>query len=527
MFRNLFVALLSLLPSALFAQSPLKVSFGQSGKLSYAPDQFNEVVDIVVTNGDSLFVLAYCGHPDTMYFNTDITITKMDALGNMDPSFGQGGTVRYDFDGMNYSTANELLLCNDGRILVLGSGYSFANLDYNPMCVMMLTPSGQPDSSFGINGTVKIEFYGSHEIAAAITTDINGNALIAGASIDTLDNSNVPVAARLSGYQYADSSFGGTGKLALSFATGLQSLKGNGLHISGGTAFDVLSLNDGSLLVGGSYAADCFVAKLLPDGTLDTSFSNDGYIFFQTEEQYNNMIDKMAALPDGTVLLFISTDKAYDRDYYIGRLDPASSSISGIEYVDYSSYEDILSDVALTPQGSIVAAGRCIKPANAQVPAYRSDYFSITVFHDPQQLSAQQKILIQYDPLYQSGASAVAVQLDGTIVCAGFTYTPLGGQSDIVLMAIDPGYYLDVIDLAGTDDVTDPFPNPAHSSIHLSHVCPGSPVILTNVLGKEVHTMVAYAEQIDISLESLAPGIYFIRSKDMASNTRVIRLTKE
>jgi len=422
---------------------------------------------------------------------------------------------------MDFSTASELLLCSDGKIIVMGAGYSFSDPTYNPVCLAMLTSSGQPDLSFGTNGTVKIGFYGKHEMAAAITLDNNSNAIITGASTDTSDSENVPVIGRFSNFSDADSSFGGTGKLVIDLAAGLQSLRS--AHLAGGVAFDVLLLSDGALLVCGSFAADGFVAKLLPGGSLDTSFSNDGFVLFQAEQQYNNVINKMIGLPDGAILLGITSDKNYDRDFYIAKLDASSGNISGVEFVDNSGYEDMLSDIVLTPQGAAVMAGRCIKPANALTPGYRSDYFSITVCHDAELLSLQNKILVQYDPLYQSGANAVAAQSDGTIICAGFTNTAVASETKIALVAIDPSYYLSVNDLAKEDNSI-AYPNPASDWVTIIAE-KGAILTLSNSLGEIILSMIAEENETIISLENISQGVYFlsIEKDDLKKTVKVVR----
>ena len=506
MIRVFVAAAFILLGTLVQAQSILRLSFGQAGKMSLAVDSVEEAVDVAVLSGDSLLILAQCGHGDTSSFDMDAALIKTDRDGNIDASFGQGGIVKFDFEGMDHSTPRQVMKMNDGSIIVLGEGYAFANPYYVPVCMTRIHPNGQIDVSFGNNGTVETAFWGYRDIARAFTTDAVGNFLIAAASFDSLADHLNPAAARLDAAGIPDPSFGATGKLVLDFVGGFQDVRM--AHLAEGQAYDVMPLPDGTLLVAGSFTGFCFVVKLLPDGTRDSTFNNEGTLFFQFDPMYNNRVCKMVMLPGSTLMIGVMVDKTYDRDYYMQRIDPYSGAMLASDYIDYSAHEDMLYDMVLTPTGELAAAGRCIKPQNALTQGYRSDYFSVTVIPDPLQLSAQQKILVAFDNPYQGGGNAVAVQSDGSIICAGFT--EITGGSDIAVIAIDPGYYLSVDEINAPDGAAI-YPNPAreHITAEIKNM-KGAVVRMHDSNGKLVKELPMHTDSSSIPVNDLAPGVYSV-----------------
>ncbi|TND06961.1 MAG: hypothetical protein FD123_3425 [Bacteroidetes bacterium] len=518
------------------AQPLLKQNFGQGGKLQLQIDDYTEAVDLQLAGGDSLLLLAYCGHSDTLYYDMDVALVMLDPSGNPVPSFGQNGTTRFDFGGMDYSTAREVRRCAGGDWLVLGTGYAMSNTDYAPFCITRLHSNGTIDSSFGNSGTAYVSFYGGLEFPGALKTDSAGRILLAGGSYDTIGNHNVPVAGRFFADAQADSSFGGTGKQVIDFTLGLQALRiipennTEPQHLTGGEVYDLLSLPGGGMLVAGSYGPDCFVAKFKENGELDSNFHFTGYHVFQIEALYNNRAEKALLLPDGSVLLGIAVDKSTDRDYHFVRISPVNGAVLGSEYADFSSNEDRLSDLALTPAGAVVAAGRSMTPAHAILPGYRSDWFTVNVIGDYQQLAQQQKFMIAFDSLYQSGASALAVQSDGTIVCAGFVFTAVPGRTDAALLALDASALGGESEIsAGSKYRLQVFPNPFEHTVDVALPASGekSRITVSDIAGKIIFETDAEGENNHrVDLRNFPAGIYLCRVTGATHPAQAVKIIK-
>lgn len=532
MMRCLFLALL-LSSQILQAQFPLKQSFGQGGKLRLQPDDYNEVADVQAVGQDSLLVLMYAGHSGSQFYDMDVVLAALDGNGNLLSGFGQNGMLRFDFEGMDYSTARRLQRDNAGNWLVLGSGYALGNPGYAPFCIKKIHQDGITDSSFGVNGTARIAFYGGNEFPGVLKNDSSGRILLAGGSYDTIGGHNVPVAGRFWANGVPDSTFGGTGKEVIDFTFGMQPLRIDPhldlQHLTGGEIYDLVPLAAGDMLVAGSYGNSAFVARLNTNGQPDSAFHNIGYTVFQVEQLYNNRVEGLLLLPDSTVLMAVAVDKTTDRDFHLVRISAADGSVLGSEYVDFNGSEDWFSCFALAPSGMVYVAGRSMTTVHAQQPAYRSDWFSLVTIPDFTNLSLQYKQLAAFDPGFQSGASALTVLGDGNLACAGFVHTAQPGKTDGAVFVVDASMLMGLPETAGSLDSLSVFPVPFTTEITIGlpeasstasvFVCDGSGRLL-------------YAESIKggknrLNLgDAIAPGLYQIIVEEKGKVYPVTRVVK-
>src|ERR1044072_8014849 len=79
------------------------------------------------------------------------------ATGNLDPTFGTGGTVRTDFAG-NIDQANALVVQSNGQIIAAGSSFSNSNT-VEDFLVARYNANGSLDKRFGKNGKITTDFF--------------------------------------------------------------------------------------------------------------------------------------------------------------------------------------------------------------------------------------------------------------------------------------------------------------------------------------------------------------------------------
>lgn len=86
-------------------------------------------------------------------FDYDYLAVGLDASGNLDPSFGQQGKIKWDLNGQGVTEGcyNSILL-SDGRLLLTGNHGSGDTVYF---AMAMLTPNGQADQSFHSGGYFK------------------------------------------------------------------------------------------------------------------------------------------------------------------------------------------------------------------------------------------------------------------------------------------------------------------------------------------------------------------------------------
>lgn len=173
---------------------------------------------------------------------------------------------------------------------------------------------------------------------------------------------------------------------------------------------------DGKIVLAGQALGVGFsaaVARLNPDGSLDPSFGTDGKV---TVPLRFGGATAVAVQPDGKIVLAgSSASLGGQSDFAAVRLTPTGApdltfGTSGMATVDFGSM-DLVSDIALRPDGRIVLAGFIALSsfAAAQLTADGS--------LDPT-FGTGGKAVTRFDPVYGE-ASAMALQPDGKVVLAG------------------------------------------------------------------------------------------------------------
>jgi len=195
------------------------------------------------------------------------------APGDLDPTFSGHGWVR-TYDVLGYSRqyfpkgAEHIAIQPDGKIIGVseiqsgGSDYYFG--------VFRWTPNGDLDRSFGAGGWVTTEL-GPFAIAHAVALQRDGKIVVAGEAVCDLAGCFGLVRYNRDGS--LDRSFGNDGIVLTKFPP-----------LNGAIAFDVAVQPDGKIVAvgkryrGGDAQNDDLwaLARYLPNGRLDTSFSGDG-----------------------------------------------------------------------------------------------------------------------------------------------------------------------------------------------------------------------------------------------------------
>jgi uncharacterized delta-60 repeat protein len=204
---------------------------------------------------DSAGRILLAGHRDYKF-----AVTRLNADGSLDTSFGVGGLAAVDLGGRAYGVAIDAL----GRIVVVGSAGGIA--------AIRLNASGTLDDSFGTGGVVIIPA-GDAGYANAVVLDDNEDIVVAGSVGNWWDKTYV-AAIRLSGVDGTlDASFGVDGQATVDF--------GGSQGYAAGLAFDssgrIVLAGKATLPSGGEQETHAFaVARLSTGGALDGDFGDGG-----------------------------------------------------------------------------------------------------------------------------------------------------------------------------------------------------------------------------------------------------------
>jgi uncharacterized delta-60 repeat protein len=188
---------------------------------------------------------------------------------------------------------------------------------------------------------------------------------------------------------------------------------------------DVAVQGDGKVVIVGELRTggdvDIAVVRLNTDGSMDASFSNDG--FFQISRPSNTETASAVAIQaDGKIVVTGSTTRP-DRDFFVARLTTGGSldtsfSSDGITFVvfdlDPTDRDDTAFDVAIRSNGKIVLVGRAEDGAtdlDFAMAVLNSDGSLDTTFDTDGELTAGVGS--------GDGHAAVAALADGTMLVAG------------------------------------------------------------------------------------------------------------
>ncbi len=194
--------------------------------------------------------------------------------------------------------------------------------------------------------------------------------------------------------------------------------------------------SDGKILIGGSFfisgtSNDLAVARLNPNGTLDTTFDGDGQLIVSvlSGTEFEEFRD-IGVAPDGKIVLTdrISNDYALIRLNTNGSLDTTFSG-DGILTIDIGGTTNQASDSTIQPDGKIITIGLAISATpgiNGFGVVRVNTNGTLDTTFDGDGIT-----VITFTPTTISRPTSVAVQADGRIVVAGQSLSVSSGRSEI------------------------------------------------------------------------------------------------
>ncbi|MET8765372.1 hypothetical protein [Streptomyces sp. NPDC004658] len=194
----------------------------------------------------------------------DIVVARYDSEGDPDPTFSDDGRLTTHFSGGDFSSAHDVALQSDGRIVVAG-GVGLGNPGYRPaFALVRYNPNGSLDTGFDGDGKRVVSFSGEAQ-AYGLVLIPGGDMAVAGYVTPSSGVSSRFALARLNADGSLDTGFDGDGKVTTAFAGSAR-------------AHDVALQSDGKLVAAGSRGGDWALARYDTNGSLDTGFDGDGKV---------------------------------------------------------------------------------------------------------------------------------------------------------------------------------------------------------------------------------------------------------
>jgi uncharacterized delta-60 repeat protein len=230
------------------------------------PFRSDTVFDIAIQSNGKILAAGYNYIPASDI--QDFAVTRYSPTnGALDPTFSGDGKLITNFGGAD--VAYNVAVQSDGKIVVsgevCGAPFSVGGCD---VAVARYNPGGSPDTSFSGDGRVVQDFGGDDNGSiGGLAIDGNGRIVVAGYMWNGADYDFAVY--RFLSNGNLDTTFSGDGLLKTNFGAGRPDIA------------TVLAIQpDGKIIVAGhrynGSNYDFAVARLKPNGVLDTTFSGDG-----------------------------------------------------------------------------------------------------------------------------------------------------------------------------------------------------------------------------------------------------------
>jgi uncharacterized delta-60 repeat protein len=321
----------------------LDSGFGNNGTTSIPVGTGDDYARALVVQSDQKMLIGGQSVVGTLY---DFTFVRLLANGDLDPTFGQGGTVTVPV-GDEDDDLQALAILPDGKILATGLAYH--NNEWK-FALLRLKSNGDLDNTFGTNGKVLTSFTSTGAFARGLVVQSDGKIVVAGES-----NNNFAVARYLANGTL-DNTFGQNGQATFDFG-GIDRCKALALQ------------NDGKLLLVGSQRGtapgstfDFAVVRLLTNGTLDPDFGIGGL----AAADFNNSDDEAFAIVvqnDGKIVLggehtpTTNSNAALVRFNANGTVDSGFGTNGRVVTAIHNDEQDGFYSLVLQSSGRIVAGG--------------------------------------------------------------------------------------------------------------------------------------------------------------------------
>ena len=212
---------------------------------------------------------------------------------NLDGGFGEHGIVTTDLQAEKDDLAYAIVVQSDGKIVLAGTSGTSA---LTQTALVRYTADGKVDTSFGADG-LALSTKSVTSSAYALALQADGKLVSGGWTANSSGNSDL-LATRHTAAGTLDTSFGAEGH----GVTGLNTAFGNAMA----------QQTDGKLLLAGRdtnlFTPDTLVARFHANGTLDHSWGESGLARLDWGSEYDDA-KAIAVLGDGKVLVAGKTDK--------------------------------------------------------------------------------------------------------------------------------------------------------------------------------------------------------------------------
>ena len=386
--------------------------------------------DSVIASDGKLVLAGSC----TISSQWQFCLARFNADGSTDTSLNGGGSgIARTRIGTAQSYGWASVEQPDRKIVM--AGFCQDTGDSVQFCLARYLPNGTPDTSFGAAGTIRADITPGDDSAMAVAIQRDGKIVATGTCGPAASSDFC--AARFHPNGAIDTSFGIGGKMSTSMADGADAVRAMTIQPNGSILMAGFCQ---SLSSGTGY--DFCMARLLPNGQLDTTFNSTGKVITNIASGFD-YANAMLLQPDGKIVLLGGCYVvSFNYDFCMARYNSNGSldqNFGGAGRVSYAigALDDTAVSAALQPDGKIVAAGFCFNGANND--------FCLARFQANAELDTQFGFSGRAYLAVGPGSDiihGVAIQKDGKIVVGGECES--GTNVDFCVARLNPDGTLDL-----------------------------------------------------------------------------------
>lgn len=324
------------------AATQLDTTFGKDG---FALQDFgigdDEVFSLAVQSDGKIVAAGYS-------FNgavKNLAVARFLEDGTKDVDFSNDGLLTLSM-GNGDTVGRSVFIQDDGKIILAGS----VRDDTENIVVLRLTPEGNLDPSFAVDGQLLVAVNDGEVENCDITLVENGSIVVAG-TVGSETAVKYAVFVKLDPEGSLDESFGVDG---VSVVKGSYDVTVNAID----------TLPDGSILAGGILAdadtAEAGTLRLTQEGILDSAYGAEGKKIVIVEGAGSEINDILIE-EDGNVLLVGAVDNGNYLQAFVARISENGSYVSDFGesglYRSSLGYENVANAVVLQSDASILVAG--------------------------------------------------------------------------------------------------------------------------------------------------------------------------
>ncbi len=291
----------------------------------------------------------------------NLYVTRLNADGSTDTTFGTGGATTIDFHSYEYADA--MTVTSSGQILLAGSESGTGGTD---MVVERLTADGAVDTTFGTAGHTFVDFAGGYDSAKAISV-ANNQIYLAGPATTAAGALDFGVA-RLSIDGTLDSTYGTGGKVMTALGTGNAAparlvVKADGTAVLAGYATVPAPAGSTAKTI-----TESALAQYTPAGKLDPTFGTGGTLVTSlttgTGKAANQALTGLALRSDGSLAvggyvfgLSEPSEQYVSSNDWMAADVSAAGTVTASRVLPFPEYGDVADNLTLDGSGKIVLVG--------------------------------------------------------------------------------------------------------------------------------------------------------------------------